>query len=104
MDSLGVEVSSRMKAPAIGLTIALALCAHVVAQGQQSPATSSTAATAWPHPDTDYATPIRMEPDRIPATGFVMPDVPDGWNEQTTYDGHLFSTGLSVVALIELRS
>ena len=81
-----------MKVPAIGLAVALAWCVGVGAQGQQPPATTPAARTET-HPDTDYAPPARTEPDRIPATGFVMPDVPDDWNKQTTYDGRLFSRG-----------
>ncbi len=33
-------------------------------------------------------------PARIPATGFVMPDLPDDWKNYTSYDGRLFSTPL----------
>jgi hypothetical protein len=39
---------------------------------------------AVPHPDTDYAEAVRPEPARLPATAFVMPDVPDDWNKATT--------------------
>jgi phosphate-selective porin len=52
-------------------------------------------------PDTDYAQPVLTTPPRLPATGFVMPDVPDEWNRSTSYDGRLFSTNFSLVPLID---
>ncbi len=64
----------------IGLTLALAWCCGVSAQGQQ-PLVAKPAAptpTESTRPDTDYAPAIRTEADRIPATGFGMRDVPDG--------------------------
>src|SRR5262245_15530557 len=55
-------------------------------------------------PDTDHAQPILPTPPRIPATGFVMPDVPDEWNRATSYDGRLFSTIFSLVPLIDYNA
>jgi phosphate-selective porin len=52
-------------------------------------------------PDTDYAEPVAKAPARIPATGFLMPDVPDEWNHKTSYDGRLFSTLFSTAVLID---
>jgi hypothetical protein len=52
-------------------------------------------------PDTDYAEPVPPMPERIPATGFLFPDVPDEWNHATSYDGRLFSTNFSFVPLID---
>jgi len=31
--------------------------------------------------DTDYAEPERTAPMRIPATGFLPPNLPDAWNQ-----------------------
>ena len=79
-----------MKVPAIGLAVALAWSTGVSAQTRQPPP-----------PDTDYVPPSTTEPGRLPATEFVLPDVPDDWNKRTASDGRLFSTRLSVVALVD---
>jgi phosphate-selective porin len=55
-------------------------------------------------PDTDHAQPILPTLPRIPATGFVMPDVPDQWNRATSYDGRWFSTNFSFVPLIDYNA
>jgi hypothetical protein len=89
-----------MKAPAIGLTLALAIHCGVGAQSQQPPVATPAAPVESIHPDTDYVPPD-TEPDPIPATGFVVPDVPDDWNKKTAYDGRLFSTRLSVAAIVD---
>jgi phosphate-selective porin OprO/OprP len=89
------------KALAIGLTLALAIHCGVGAQSQQPPATRPPAPPESIHPDTDYVPPDKTEPARMPATGFVVPDVPDDWNKKTTYDGRLFSTRLSVAAIVD---
>jgi phosphate-selective porin len=54
--------------------------------------------------DTDYVQPVTTTPARIPATGFVMPDLPDSWNRHTTYDGRLFSTIFAFVALVDYNA
>lgn len=58
------------------------------------------------HADTDYVTPAPAQPvpARIPATGFVMPDVPDSWNRRTTYDGRLFSTVFNIVTIVDYNA
>jgi len=71
------------------------------AQSQQPSPTRSVAPPESTPPETDYAPATRAEANRIPATAFVMPDVPDDWNKRTAYDGRLVSTRLSVVALID---
>src|SRR5262245_37459047 len=40
----------------------------------------------------------------VPATAFVMPDVPDGWNRFTTYDGPRLSAHFNVVAILDYNS
>src|SRR5262245_552954 len=57
-----------------------------------------------PPADTDYVPPILASPARIPATGFVMPDVPDEWKDRTSYDGRAFSTSFALVALVDYDS
>jgi len=55
-------------------------------------------------PDTDYApAQVPLEPGKtpIPATGFMMPDVPDEWSRYTSYDGRAFSTRLSLVPIVD---
>jgi phosphate-selective porin len=52
-------------------------------------------------PDTDYVPPVEQAPARIPATAYLMPDLPDEWNEATSYDGRGFSTNFSLVPLID---
>jgi phosphate-selective porin len=78
---------------------------------QAVPATPKSAAQAapgqkpsTPAPDTDYVPPPATTPERIPATGFVMPDLPDEWKSATAYDGRLFSTALSIVPLVDYNS
>ena len=61
----------------------------------------AAAAPNPPPPDTDYAPPVPQSPLRLPATGFVMPDVPDTWGRFTSYDGRVFSTRLSLVPLVD---
>jgi phosphate-selective porin len=90
-----------MRAAAFCCAIVLAFGLRAPAQdrpAQTPPASSSSEAQ---HPDTDYAPQVRTVPDRIPATGFVMPDVPDEWNNRTAYENRLFSTRLSIVPLVD---
>ena len=55
-------------------------------------ATSAANGQTQPHvPDSDYIpadkpAPTAAGPVHLPATAFVMPDVPDSWNQATTYD------------------
>jgi phosphate-selective porin len=91
-----------------GLVIAL-LPARAWAQA--AAATPAVAAQQPPNqatpgaapPDTDYAPPA-PPPAPIPATGFVMPDLPDPWKNYTSYDGRLFSTAFSVVPLVDYNA
>ena len=55
-------------------------------------------------PETDYAPPAPALPPPIPPTGFVLPDLPDGWKNYTSYDGCWFSTAFSVVPLIDYNA
>src|SRR5262245_12302613 len=89
-----------MRAAAIGFAVLLALGARARAQDRptQVPVSSSSEAQ---HPDTDYAEPVRTEPVRIPATGFVMPDVPDAWSNDTSYNGRFFSVRLNLVPIVD---
>jgi phosphate-selective porin len=54
--------------------------------------------------DTDYAPQLPATPSRIPATGFVMPDLPDNWKDYTSFDGRWFSTAFSVVPLVDYNA
>lgn len=86
----------------LGLIIALLLGSSVLsAQGVPPPASASAASTESAHPDTDYMTPVKTEPERVSATGFVVPDLPDEWNKKTAYDGKSFATRLSVAAIVD---
>src|SRR5262245_15187965 len=56
-------------------------------------------------PDTDHAQAfVKPSPDRLPSTAFLMPDVPDGWNQATSYDGRLWSMRFSFVTLIDFNA
>jgi phosphate-selective porin len=55
-------------------------------------------------PDTDYAPPPPAVPARIPATGFVMPDLPDNTKNYTSYDSRWVSTAFSVVPLVDYNA
>jgi phosphate-selective porin len=59
--------------------------------------------TVWAQavPDTDYAPPPPTVPARIPATDFLLPDLPDDATNYTSYDGRLFSTAFSLVPLVD---
>jgi len=59
---------------------------------------------ASPRPNTDYAEPDPQAPPVVPATSFVMPDVPDDWNHFTSYDGRRFSVRFSVVAILDYNA
>src|SRR5262245_45051280 len=89
-----------MRAAVIGFTILLALGSPARAQERPTQAPASPPADAQ-HPDTDYAEPVRTEPVRIPATGFVMPDVPDAWSNDTSYNGRFFSVRLNLVPIVD---
>jgi phosphate-selective porin len=54
--------------------------------------------------DTDYAQPETAKPEPIPATGFLMPDLPDKTKSYTSYDGRLFSTAFFVVPLVDYNA
>ena len=55
--------------------------------------------------DTDYAEPVAKTPPVIPATRFVMPDLPDPWTaEYPAYEGRLFSTRFNFAALIDYNA
>src|SRR5262245_25698740 len=89
------------------LAVLLVFCLASSAWGQAAPTTPgrSPQPPAQPPviespPDTDYAQPVPPPPS-IPATGFLMPDVPDDWTKKSSYDGRLFSTTLNLVALID---
>jgi phosphate-selective porin len=69
----------------------------------QSPSPPQQTATR-PLPDTDYAPPPETPVVPIPATGFVMPDVPDGWKTYSSYDGRMFSTAFSFVSLVDYNA
>ena len=65
---------------------------------------ATAAAQRQAPPDTDYAEPERPAPARIPATGFVMPDLPDDWKSRASYDGRLFSTAFTLVSLVDYNA
>src|SRR5262249_44441455 len=50
-------------------------------------------------PDVDFAPVDKPPASKIPATAFVMPDVPDEWNKKTTFDGRAFSSRASIVII-----
>src|SRR5262245_33138097 len=94
----------RFLKPTIAALVAACLAAAPVraqsvanVPSSQQQAVTQTDAT----PDTDYAPPAPKAPERIPSTGFVMPDAPDAWNRATSYQGRLFTTGLSIVPIID---
>jgi phosphate-selective porin len=85
----------------------LALVAYPRPAPAQPPSTGQPAIQQPPDdapPDTDYATPAQPKPEPIPATGFLMPDVPDGWRSSTSYDSRWFSTAFSLAALIDYNA
>jgi len=100
-----------MSLAACRVGFALWVSVPVTSWAQTERTTSSSAAqsttqnpSALVPPDTDYAPPATTNPARIPATGFVMPDLPDNWKDYTSYDGGLFSTALSIVPLVDYNS
>jgi phosphate-selective porin OprO and OprP len=76
-----------------GLMIATAR----VSAAQQTP-------SGVPRPNTDYAEPDPPKPPDLPATSFVMPDLPDQWNHYTTYDGRRFSVRFSTVVILDYNA
>src|SRR5262245_30736262 len=82
--------------------IAILAAAHVSAQTAQ-PAAQQTPSDQ-PPVDTDYEPQILASPARIPATGFVMPDLPDGWKDRSSYDGRAFSASFAFVAIVDYNS
>ena len=68
------------------------------------PAAAQQPTPASPRPNTDYAEPDPQAPPVVPATSFVMPDVPDDWNHFTSYDGRRFSVRFSVVAILDYNA
>jgi len=99
-----VLVRSLLRSPVTAsVVMAIVIATSAGAQTSSSAAQTSSAQqpTTESAPDTDYAPPKPLTPARIPATGFVMPDVPDDWNRYTSFDGRLFSTAFSFVALLD---
>ena len=74
-------------------------------------ATLFLASAAWaqtpPHvPDADYVPADKPKaapatPEHLPATAFFMPDVPDEWNQKTTYDSRALSARFSTATVID---
>jgi len=90
---------------AMQVVVLLGACGHATAQDRTSQPPAPPAGTEAPlRSDTDYAPPPPAQPSPIPATGFVMPDVPDDWNRRTTYSSRLFSARLSLVPIIDYSS
>src|SRR5262245_15577692 len=94
----------------VGVTIALVAAVSNSALAQPTPATpapaigQSTGQSAGSAPaDTDYVPPAPT-PERIPATDFVMPDLPDSWKDYTSYDGRAFSTVFGLVPLVDYNA
>ena len=77
----------------IGLLIAIA-----------DPCAAQQPTSGFPRPNTDYAESDPPAPPVVPATSFVMPDVPDDWNHFTSYDGRRFSVRFSVVAILDYNA
>lgn len=77
-------------------------------QGTKPQAPPATQTPPERPPDTDYApaepTPEARKPTRRPATAYAMPDVPDAWNNATTYDGRAFSARLSLVPIVDFTA
>jgi phosphate-selective porin OprO/OprP len=69
--------------------------------------TSSGMAQTQAHvPDSDYIPADKPEakvgePPHLPATAFVMPDVPDSWNRATTYDSRALSARFSTAMVVD---
>lgn len=74
-----------------------ALCALLATPALGQTAQSSTPQVQRP-PDGDFI-PLDKTATMIPATAFVMPDVPDDWNKKGSYDGRGFSIRPSVVII-----
>jgi hypothetical protein len=53
-------------------------------------------------PDVDYA-PVET-PGPIPATAFVMPDLPDSWKAASVYDGRWISSRPAIVGLVDYNA
>jgi hypothetical protein len=81
-----------------------AMCIAGLLTALASPSAGQQATPGAPHPNTDYAEPDPPTPPVLPATSFVMPDVPDGWNHYTTYDGQRFSVRFSLVTILDYNS
>jgi phosphate-selective porin len=72
--------------------------------GISSVSNHAFAQQSLPPPDTDYAEPEPRTPPAIPATGFIMPDVPDNWSKDTSYDGRWFSTTFMTALLVDYNT
>jgi len=75
------------------------------------PATAAIGQTpTQPHiPDSDYTPADKPEPavaapPQLPATAFVMPDVPDSWNQATTYNGSKLFARFSMPIVIDYNA
>jgi phosphate-selective porin len=68
------------------------------------PCAAQQPTSGFPRPNTDYAEPDPPAPPVVPASSFVMPDVPDDWNHFTSYDGQRFSVRFSVVAILDYNA
>jgi hypothetical protein len=81
-----------------------ALCVMGLLIAIASPCAAQQPTPGFPHPNTDYAEPDPPLPPVVPATSFVMPDVPDAWNQFTMYDGHRFSVRFSAVGILDYNA
>jgi hypothetical protein len=68
------------------------------------PSVAQQPTPGFARPNTDYAEPDAPEPPPLPATSFVMPDLPDTWTRHTTYDGPRFSMRFSTVVILDYNA
>jgi len=68
------------------------------------PSAAQQPTPGFARPNTDYAEPDAPEPPPLPATSFVMPDLPDTWTRHTTYDGPRFSMRFSTVVILDYNA
>jgi phosphate-selective porin len=91
-------------AACMALGVPDAVGAQPTASAANTPQQAAPSAKPKDVPDTDYAEPAPAVPPRLPATAFMMPDVPDVWNQHTSYDGRLFSTRFSYVPILDYNA